>query len=363
MGTTESFIELTRPESPQDWSIRLVHDDEHEAAGRVTEEAYASSYGPLSEEYARSLRDVTGRLRDGDVWVAVEGTGDILGTVWVARPGRRLSELAEPGETDFRQLAVAPTARRRGVASGLVRQVIQLARLRGSHRVVLNSGPEMTEAHRLYAALGFQRLPERERDWVSEDGRTLRLLAFGLDLAPWPQPLPERIDWQVLAVAWEDPRAATLREEMTLEMGIRYGDRRATGSPKRTGRLELLPETIVATLLTLAPDGRVAGHVAIRDLEHDGVRDLEIKRLFVRPWARGVGASHALLAESERIARERGASRLILHTGDRQPDAIALYTKRGYRPIPVYSPYREALDTQHSRTFAKNLQAHPAGGL
>lgn len=355
MSTTESVVEQPGVDRRPDWTIRLVRDDEHAEAGRVTEEAYASSYGPLSPEYARSLRDVAGRLLDGDVWVAVDDAGSVLGTVWVARPNRLLSELAQPGETDFRQLAVAPAARRRGVAAGLVRHVVELARERASHRVVCNSGPAMTGAHQLYASLGFRRLLERERDWVTDDGRTLRLLAFGLDLAPAAQPRLGPGDWQVLGVAWNDPRAEGLREEMSREMGSRYADRRQGRPRPAAGPLQLLPETVVATVLVVAPDGRVAGHVAVRDLVHDDTRDLEIKRLYVRPWARGLGASHALLAETERLARERGASRLILHTGDRQPDAIALYTKRGYQPIPVYSPYREVLASPSSRTFAKPL--------
>lgn len=164
-------------------TIRPVRPDEFEQAGRVTAEAYAASYDDLSEDYLASLHDVAGRLAHGDVWVAVDDAdGAIVGTVWIAPEGRPLSPVAEPGETDFRQLAVAPAARGRGVGDALTRHVVTLARERGSHRVIMNSGPQMLAAHALYAKLGFRRLPEREGPVEVAPGRTIDLLTFGLDL-------------------------------------------------------------------------------------------------------------------------------------------------------------------------------------
>ena len=45
----------------------------------------------------------------------------------------------------------------------------------------MNSGPVMLAAHRLYARLGFRRLPERDIV-ITENGRPLTLFTFGLDL-------------------------------------------------------------------------------------------------------------------------------------------------------------------------------------
>ncbi|WP_243075483.1 GNAT family N-acetyltransferase [Microbacterium sp. SS28] len=163
-------------------SIRLVRPEEYAEAGAVTADAYTASYSQLSDSYLASLRDVEGRLAAGDVWVAVDDDGAILGTVWVAPEGRPLSPVAEPGETDFRQLAVAPAARGRGIGEALTRHVIALAEERGSHRVIMNSGPEMLGAHALYAKIGFQRLTEREKRIEVEPGRWIDLLTFGLDV-------------------------------------------------------------------------------------------------------------------------------------------------------------------------------------
>ncbi|KQR99254.1 MULTISPECIES: GNAT family N-acetyltransferase [Microbacterium] len=164
-------------------TIREARPDEYVRAGEATVSAYTSAYGALTDEYIASLRDVAARADGGEVWLALDGD-EILGTVWMSRPGEALSHLARPGETDFRQLAVTPAAQRRGVGAALVHHVIAQARARGSHRVVMNSGPEMTGAHALYARLGFVRLPEREHPVEVQPGRFIDLLAFGYDLTP-----------------------------------------------------------------------------------------------------------------------------------------------------------------------------------
>ncbi|MGN7189197.1 GNAT family N-acetyltransferase [Microbacterium enclense] len=169
------------PSSVSSLTIRLVAPHEYADAGRLTAEAYRHSYEDLSEGYLVSLADVEGRVAQGEVWVAVDGD-EIVGSVWVPRPGERLSPLAREDELDFRQLAVAPEARGRGVGEALTRHVITLARRRGARRVVMNSGPEMLGAHALYLKLGFSRLTEREHPIEVEPGRFLDLRAFGLDL-------------------------------------------------------------------------------------------------------------------------------------------------------------------------------------
>lgn len=340
-----------RPAAPDAGiDIRLIRPDEYDRAAEVTSRAYEHAYGELAPSYLASLRDVAGRMQHGDVWVAIGADGDMLGTVWVARPNRPLSDLALPGETDFRQLAVAPEAAGRGIGAALTRHVVDLARARGSHRVVMNSSAEMTGAHALYERLGFTRMPEREHPWEVEPGRILELLAFGYDLAPTPATPPsatERPRWTVVSAAWDDPRAVALRDAMDREVGPRYADRLSAVDPAVAAAVDAVfaidPATLIDTLLVLSDDGEPLAHGTLRDLRHDGIRDVEIKRVYVDPRARGRGASRVLLAELERRAEARGATRVILQTGDRQPDAVALYERLGYTPIPIYEPYT-ALD-------------------
>lgn len=163
-------------------TIRPVRASEYAEAGKVTGDAYAASYEALAPDYLRSLRDVSGRVATGEVWVAVDESDEILGTVWVPRPGERLSALAADDELDFRQLAVAPAARGRGIGEALTRAVIDVARERGVRRVVMNSGPEMLGAHALYTKMGFRRLSEREGPTEVAPGRWVDLRAFAYDL-------------------------------------------------------------------------------------------------------------------------------------------------------------------------------------
>lgn len=165
-----------------DLVVRLVRDDEIEEVAALSLRAYEHAY-ELSDEYRRSILDVDGRAREHQVWVAADAaTGALLGTVATPHRGSTISPLARPGELDFRLLAVDPPARGRGIGEALTRHVVELARLRGLDRVVMNSGEQMTGAHRLYERLGFARLHEREHDLVVDGGRRIRLFAFTIDV-------------------------------------------------------------------------------------------------------------------------------------------------------------------------------------
>jgi GNAT superfamily N-acetyltransferase len=67
----------------------------------------------------------------------------------------------------------------------------------------------------------------------------------------------------------------------------------------------------------------------------------EIKRMFVDPAARRRGVASAILAALEEFARLHGVTRLLLETGPRQPEAIALYRRFGYRERGPFGGYRE----------------------
>ena len=65
----------------------------------------------------------------------------------------------------------------------------------------------------------------------------------------------------------------------------------------------------------------------------------EIKRMFVRPEARGKRMAAAVLLELEKWAAESGFRECFLETGFKQPEAIALYKREGYEVIPNYGQY------------------------
>ncbi|HEX6355517.1 GNAT family N-acetyltransferase [Actinophytocola sp.] len=75
--------------------------------------------------------------------------------------------------------------------------------------------------------------------------------------------------------------------------------------------------------------------------------DVELKRMFVKPEFRGRGLARAVLAELEQTALAAGYRRVILETGQRQPEAIALYTSAGYEPVPSFGYYASAPEAVH----------------
>ena len=75
---------------------------------------------------------------------------------------------------------------------------------------------------------------------------------------------------------------------------------------------------------------------AIKEYDAD---TMEIKRMFVLPESRNKGIAGEILSELERWAKELSYTKCILETGKKQPEAIALYIKHGYRAIPNYGQY------------------------
>jgi GNAT superfamily N-acetyltransferase len=142
---------------------------------------------------------------------------------------------------------------------------------------------------------------------------------------------------QIHVVDWTDPRAVALRSAMDDEIMPRYADRFDPGvldADAVAAAFAIDPETIVLTLVATV-DRVPAAHAALRMLG----TEYELKRLVTAAAFRGRGLSKALISAVEIAAADRGARRLILQTGDRQPEAVRLYEHLGYRPIPVYPPY------------------------
>ena len=162
-------------------TVRPAHPDELAEVGRLTVAAYTDD-GPLSpdDRYAVHLGDAVTRAREAELYVAQleDRPDDLAGTVTFCRQESAWSELAQPGEAEFRMLAVAAWARRRGVAEALVGACLERATELGCTAVVLSSLPVQEPAHRIYRRLGFRRTPDR--DWSPTEG--VDLVAFRLDL-------------------------------------------------------------------------------------------------------------------------------------------------------------------------------------
>ena len=82
-------------------------------------------------------------------------------------------------------------------------------------------------------------------------------------------------------------------------------------------------------------DGEVVGSVAVRDL---GYGELELKRMYLRPQARGRGLGKRLLGTALDYARESGAHVVKLDTSERMETARHLYEAHGFVRVPGYAP-------------------------
>ena len=148
---------------------------------------------------------------------------------------------------------------------------------------------------------------------------------------------------QLHTVAWTDERAVALRAAMDAEIMPRYADRfdtpgveaTAPDAAARESAFAIDPATMVLTLIATVA-GVPAAPAALRMLG----TEYELKRLVTLAAYRGRGLSRALIRAVETEAAARGARRLILQTGDRQPEAVRLYEHLGYSPIPIYPPYQ-----------------------
>lgn len=98
-------------------------------------------------------------------------------------------------------------------------------------------------------------------------------------------------------------------------------------------------------------DGKAVGCGAIKEFD---LTAMEIKRMYVLPEARKGGKASSILTELEKWTRELGYQRCLLETGKKQPEAIALYKKSGYKQIGNYGQYE---GIENSLCFEKRLVA------
>lgn len=83
---------------------------------------------------------------------------------------------------------------------------------------------------------------------------------------------------------------------------------------------------------------------------------VEIKRMYTLPAYREKGIASIILGELEKWAMELNYEKCLLETGKRQPEAIELYKKHGYKQVPNYGQYQTI---ENSVCFEKYLTPQP----
>lgn len=97
------------------------------------------------------------------------------------------------------------------------------------------------------------------------------------------------------------------------------------------------PDELVAPLGLLLLARLRGAPIGCGALKLHGAAPAEIKRMWVRADARGLGVGRRLLAELERAAAAHGAPAVQLETNRTLTEAIELYRSAGYREVPAWN--------------------------
>ncbi len=151
---------------------------EARALGDLTVEVYTGLAGLApGSPYLDELGAVERRAAAAVVLVAVDAGGGLTGGVTYVPGLGPYAEFDDPDGAGLRMLAVASAHRGRGVGTALVQACIERARAEGRRRLWLHTTADMPVAQRIYARLGFRRVPEADRHLPEID-----LLGYVLDL-------------------------------------------------------------------------------------------------------------------------------------------------------------------------------------
>ncbi len=142
--------------------VRPARPDEYDRVGALTIAAYRTlAVDHLWGGYADEIRDTVTRAKSADILVA-EVDGLVAGAVtYVADHTSPWSEWTQPGEAQFRLLAVDPDARGRGIGVALVRACIARAD-RAAQPLLIHTTRWMDTARAMYERFGFVRTPARD---------------------------------------------------------------------------------------------------------------------------------------------------------------------------------------------------------
>lgn len=146
------------------------------------------------------------------------------------------------------------------------------------------------------------------------------------------------------------PTAGQLIAALNAELNGRYPEEGAT-------HFRLDPEEVTpgrGAFLVARAGGLPVGCGAFRRLDDSTA---ELKRMYVVPRMRGHGVGRALIKALEAECQLLGVRRLLLETGIRQPEAVALYERTGFERIPAYGEY---VGCPFSICMGKTLTPRPA---
>ncbi|QNN68485.1 GNAT family N-acetyltransferase [Sphingomonas lutea] len=139
---------------------------ERDAVNAVGTAAYAQFEGVYSDwaRFYAGAANLAALDIEGQVLVARDHSGAILGAVGYFGPGTPRPECFAPNTAVIRMLAVAPKARGGGIGRALTDACIERAKADGAPTISLHTSPAMAVALAMYQRVGFREvrtLPDR----------------------------------------------------------------------------------------------------------------------------------------------------------------------------------------------------------
>jgi GNAT superfamily N-acetyltransferase len=161
---------------------------------------------------------------------------------------------------------------------------------------------------------------------------------YAVDMEVMSTPMVSRL--RFVAVGQADP----LAEPLLIELADEYATRYASTAERISAWLRGYPADEFAApdggmLIGLLDGTPVTGGAFRRFGVVDGAHTAELKRIWTDSGHRRLGFARALLDNLESRIAAAGYRRVYLTTGDKQPEAEALYLAAGYRrlaePLPA----------------------------
>ncbi len=221
---------------------------------------------------------------------------------------------------ELRRVYALPEERGTGLARRLMAELERAASELGMSRIALETGDRQTRAIAFYEALGYRQIPlygEHVGKWWAICYEK-RILPSGIT---FEQATPDTPEVAALLAAYE-------AELLTLH------------PPDESGWTGAAVHQHLAAMLLVRRGDRPVGCGALR------VRDaatIELKRMYIVPEERGRGIATELIARLERMAIERGATRMVLDTTEKMASAVRLYRRLGYVPTEPFGTVAPAL--------------------
>ena len=158
-------------------------------------------------------------------------------------------------------------------------------------------------------------------------------------------------DVEIRVDAIDADHVVLLLRELSRDLNLRYGV-----DPDAVDEyVHEIPPSLTSpphgVFLTAWNDAVLIGCGALRPGSQPGT--VEVKRMYVRPDARGRGISRLVLRELEAHAAMLGYERLELETGTMQPEAMHVYETAGWRPIDGYGKWA---DVEFTRYYGKEVR-------